>query len=509
MQSRQYFYSDYSGASLNPITLWTQPSLRRLITIHPIKKPDNMLSLHHFYKSLEFEEDYERLHKTTDYLNALCRELPPGMAPPLSVSASCNLKLHPHLTYFNASSKLSPRVPSASPYLVHRDKVPFYLRPTDKFDLQSWTRFNDSLVQQVGGVTPSFSPHGSLLAEVRHALSMLRPYISLQHTPQQVEIKHLLDGYVRFNPHLGREYIFHLSLSLKDGGPRRYRRYHMVREIGPQVAVVDLPTIPSQLQVNVILPLTDVGESFVEFLTSLGHVGLQYPENAIRLVVVVFKDSHASLAEKTLAGFTHDTFPVSATISLHHASGVAKFDALRGFDLGVASLKEDDMLAFLADVGVRFAPGFFRRCRGNAVLGQKVYLPVPFKLYQSDFREFSDGSVPPIAAWTGQWAHYQLRNLCVFKRDYDNVDGYRTKRYSAELVEALAANSLDVMQAPEPGLFKVWGGSGCRGLSSVKRRSICADMRRGGQYDQTELADYLAEFAGKKDDFIKFKDNLW
>lgn len=484
------------------MTLWTKPSFQNLITIHPIKNPENMLSVHHFYKTLDFEGDYESLHETADYLNKLCRQLPPHVSPPLSASAGCNLKLHPHLAYFNMSSKMNHKGLAPSGYLMPREKVPFYLKPVDKFDVHSWAHFNDSLVQEMTAISPEFGPHGTLIAEIRHVLGMLKPYIRAQHAPQEAEIKHILDGYMRFNPHLGREYILTLKLSVAESSV--YKRYHVVREIGPQVSVVDLPMVPPKLAMNVIVPVEKADLSFMEFLRSFGHVGLKYKGNAVHLVVVVFSESVAEKVEDMLKKFTDETFPLSVSI----ATGSGMFSSLRAFDIGMATLEDDNSLAFLASVGLRFAPGFFRRCRSNAELGKRVYFPSPFWLYQSDFTNHSDGRVPLITSWTGQWASYDFAMACIYKRDYDTVGGYRNKKYSVELFESVISRHYDVMQAPEPGLFKLWGRKQCWRLGSARRKKICSDLKKGAEFEQAELADYLGEWGAVGGDFIQAKQSL-
>lgn len=485
------------------MTLWTKPVFQNLISIHPVKQPENMLSVHHFYKTLDFQEDYERLHETADYLNRLCKQLPAHAAPPLSTSAGCDLKVHPHLAYFNFSSKLNHQGLAPSGFLVHREKVPFFLKPVDKFDVEFWTRFNDSLVQEMGAISPEFSPQGSLIAEISHILGMLRPYIRTQHAPQAIEIKHILDGYTRFNPHLGREYIFTFKLAVGKSASTVYKKYHVVREIGPQVAVVDLSASSAKETVHVILPLEKVDKTFMEFLKSLGHVGLKYKSNAVHLVVVVFSDGIAEAVEKMLREFTANTFPLSVSV----ATGSGDFSSLRAYDIGMATL-DDTGLAFLACVNLRFATGFFRRCRSNAELGKRVYFPSGFWLYQFDYANYTDGSVPPITSWTGQWASYDFSMACIHKRDYDAVGGYRKRTYTIELFRAVVSSHLDVMQAPEPGLFKVWGGKKCWKVSSAKRRKICSGLQRKAEFEQTDLAEYLGELSSLESNIINNKLSL-
>ena len=508
LQSRQYFLFDYTGTTLNPVTLWTHPSLQHLITVHPVKLPANMLSVHHFYKSLEFQARYETVEKMAGELNRLCRDLQPHVAPPLSASAGCDLKLHPHLAYFNASSKFNHAGAAPSGFLVKRSKVPFYLKPVDKFDVQYWTHFNDSVVQDVNSVgSPESSIPGSLQAEVIHALELLRSSIQTEYAPTPVKISSLLDGYARFNPHLGREYIFTLKLSRGHAFPNVYRSYHVIREIGPQVGVVSLPTIPSTLSVNVILPLPKVDGSLTEFLRSLAQVGLKHSNNAIHLVLVVFSEGASQLAESALSRFSSDTFPISASIAVSRGDPL---DVLRAYDVGVASLEDEYSLVFLSDLNVRFGTGFFRRCRSNPELGRRVYFPTPFRLYQSHFSNISDVtstvSSPARSPWTGQWAFYDFRMLCIYKRDFESLGGFGGAKYSVDFFERVLGSPLDVMQAPEPGLFQVWTQRQCKDLGSSRRRQICREMRsKLGQIQQVELADYLGELGSKEASILHAK----
>ena len=492
IQSSQYFLFDYTKVSLNPVTLWTTPDLQKAITIHPVKKPANMLSLHHFYKALEFKHDYEAIHAMAEYLNRLCSQLPPHTSPSLSLSPGCNLKLHPHLAYFN-TSKLNHQGLAPSGFLVHRNHIPFYLRPVDKFDLQPWTRFNKSLVQEVTGSSPEHSYQGSLKAEVLHILSMLKSYIKTEHAPNGITITRILDGYIRFNPHLGREYILDLKFTVSNTPKPVYQKYHVLREIGPQISVVDKEVTSSSVVIHTVLPLRQVDSSFSGFLKSYSHIGLRHSENKLRLIVVVFSEHNAELTKKALREFTIDTFPAAVSIVL--AKGA--FNNLVAIDRGMEAIVNPSSLVFIADVKVRFGPGFFRRCRSNTVMGETVYFPIVFWLYSNNYSKFKDGSVPSIVPWKGKWITHDFCMLCIYKQDYDAVGGYKNKKYSSELFEALVSSHFDVMQAPDPGLFRTWSVKRCSNLNSW-RRSICQDMKKRLHYEEADLTDYLAELDSRR-----------
>lgn len=460
-----------------------------------------MLSVHYFYKTLDFEEDFKRVQGMANDLKQLCRRLPSIVSPPLDVSAGCNLSYHPHLEGFNTSSKLEYLTTRRD--LVVMETMPFITKPVDKFDVQYWTHFNDSSVQDVGVAIPERSPQGSLKAEVMNLLSMLRLHIGAQFPTFDVELKHILDGYMRYNAHLGREYVLTLKIKLKKMALFSYkyvfRRYHIVREVMPKLAVVDLPTISPNLAVNIILPLAKVDAGFMAFLKCLGQIGLRFSENAIHLVIVVFSSENSQKAENALREFSSSAYPISASIAVQEG----QFSALTGFDIGMATLEHDNSVAFLADVRVRFGPGFFRRCRSNPELGRRVYFPTSFWVYRPN----GNSSAPSqITSWSGQWGFYDYYSSCIYKGDYDAVSGYKGKKYSVEFLEAVMARNLDVMQAPDPGLFRVWEKKSCSALISPRRRKICYELKRKSSFDQVELTNYMAELSSQKDDIIKIKD---
>ncbi len=464
-----------------------------------------MRSLHHFYKALEFQSQYEEVSHLAGDLNHLCTQLPDYASPPLSVSPGCDLKLHPHLAYFNASSKMNHRGLAPSTFLVQKASVPFYLKSVDKFDTHAWTRFNDSIVQEMNPLFPQHAPLGSLKAEVRHVLGMLRSHIQTTFKSNMIDIKHILDGYVRFNPHLGREYLLTLKLTTGFGNlGHLYKKYHVVREVGPLVTVVDSVLPSSSLTIHVILPLLRVEHGFYDFLKSYGKTGLRHADNSLHLVVVVFSQGNAQLVEDVLSDFTTNTYP--ASVSIVTGSGTPHF--LKALDVGVASLEDPNDLVFLADVNTKFASGFFRRCRSNSQLGKQVYFPYPFTLYNSDFSTYSDGHTPNIAAWKGQWALPNVWMACIFKQDYDALGGYKDKKYSIDLYNTVLSSHLDLMQAPDPGLFRTWSRKDCRSLSSAKRRSICSEMRRSGGLQWTELANYLGEMETLEGNFLTSRSLL-
>lgn len=456
-----------------------------------------MRSLHHFFKSLEFKESYDRLRDMVDYINELCRLLPPSVAPPLSASVGCNLQLHPHLSRINSTSVYSHLGYTPGGTLLIKDHPPLIHNPRNKFDLLLWTRFNNSQLQEVYGPTPQHVPAPSFRSEMTHVLNVVQSHLQTQLGTKAAKISHVLDGYTRFDPHIGREYLLTVKV-LTNGVSPLYKKFHLVRQVTPDISLVEERISLSTPTIHVILPLTRVNSKFKDFLLSYGDVGLRYKENKIRLVVVVFDQSEADTAQKILDDFTRKTF--AASVTLITANRVD--NRLNAVEVAMATLRSGNSLVFLADVDVRFSSGFFRRCRSNTVLNHRVYFPVAFWLYNRPTL-FDSHQPPPLSPTNGEWGYHNFWLVCLYKEDYDKIGGYKNSKYTVELFErASASRELEVMQAPDPGLYHLWNLKGCRELRS-SRRGLCTRLSQAGVggVEKPDVAEYVGEMMSIKNPF--------
>lgn len=484
-QSRRYFKFDYTGATLDPATFWSERDVQELITVHPIKDPMSMYALHHFFKTLNFQTSYRKLQAMVYSLNDLCTTLKPHSAPPSTISASCDLKLHPHLEYLNDQRAQRNHLGSApGMFFSQVDSIPFVYRAKDKFDLLPWVRFNISQVQDMTSAFQQYPIGWQLHSELTSVLNTLHDYLRVG---GRGSVHNLLDGYVRYNPLVGREYILLVKTSKQVN-----KSFRLTRGLSALVSVAEHEVSTSQPTVHVLLPLADVNELFEEFLKNYAQFGLRYKENKLHLIIVIFSDHQKEQIEGAISRVTMDTVPASVTI----VTSNGKYNRLRGVEDGVASLQGGNSLIFLADVSVRFGPGFFRRCRANTILNHQVYFPTAFWLYNADqemqvFRE----SAPQPSSWSGEWVGYSFFLVCLFKEDYVSVGGYSNTKFSVTLFERLSKSHLEVVQAPDPGLFHLWSTRTCKGMTSHSRRKVCEGLRFRRYRDYADMADYVSDMS--------------
>ena len=71
-----------------------------------------------------------------------------------------------------------------------------------------------------------------------------------------------------------------------------------------------------------------------------------------------------------------------------------------------------------------------------------------------------------------------------------------------ELFERVSSSHhLEVMQAPDPGLYHVWSSKSCKEIKSSSKREVCAGLQVTGNVQKADLAEYVGELLGMKDPF--------
>lgn len=71
-----------------------------------------------------------------------------------------------------------------------------------------------------------------------------------------------------------------------------------------------------------------------------------------------------------------------------------------------------------------------------------------------------------------------------------------------ELFERISSSRhLEVMHAPDPGLYHTWSPKTCKEIKSTSKREMCAGLQAAGSVQKADLAEYVGEMLGIKDPF--------
>ena len=365
----------------------------------------------------------------------------------------------------------------------------------NRFDLISWTFFDNSAIYNDENVNMVFwrhtAQHRNL--EIQAAIKEATAIASRQFR-KNFRMHRLVSGYVRHSPTRGYEYIidaqFIETCTMCVARPVT-RRVSFVRPIGGSVPMDDI-TVSSKV-VNIIIPISNVNQRFKEFLQNFEMAFLKEADNS-HLLFVVFQEDIQPV--EVIVHHYRAKYP-SARITILQGQGT--FSRARALDYGMSSLKDGD-LAFFCDVDITVQRTFMNRCRKNTIQGQRVFYPVVFKMYNSNY--IYNYERKPNKSYVhrqyGHWFYYSYGMLCIYKSDYRAVGGLdvHIEGWGLEDVlfyEALIKAKLDILKAPDPALTHRWHESRCPSSLTKKQHSDCLGSLYEGVADKKELARYIYE----------------
>ena len=442
-----------------------------------------MMAIQHFVQVREFERLQQKLSVAQNQTNRICQKVPPNLAAPLAEAAarSCHL-----LAFNNCDATAS----------FSRDALPHTFRASNKDEVNPWILMDSIGFYQSTATIPFLKVTGELEAEVNYIIKKAIATISHREA-RDLALWELIGCYLRYSGTRGREYLLDMVLT-GSGGRRERRRVSVIRPHTPDLIMVD-DTGAGEMgtQVNILVPLSKVGDRYAKFLEVYEQAVLKTGESA-RLILIVFGDEVAAVKKALMPYQTH--YPQTEFLVV---SSDEDFTRSKALDLGMAQL-QDSELAFFCDIDMTFNVSLLERCRLNTIQGKRVYAPQCFKFYNMDYvyhfktkpSEFSINRVH------GHWADYAFGMLCIYKSDYELSGGFdlTITGWGSEdvvLIDRILGAGLDVLRVPEPDLSHRYHGKTCSTGLTPTQFAMCISSRSEGLADRAELAEYIFHLEGQ------------
>ena len=158
---------------------------------------------------------------------------------------------------------------------------------------------------------------------------------------------------------------------------------------------------------------------------------------------------------------------------------------------GAAEFQEHELILFM-DVDMSYSEEFLNRCRNNAILGKRVFFPIPWSQY--DPKVIKSGNPPgkpevrhldQISKWTGYWIHYGYGMVCLYKADFvpfERIQGWGGEDvafFKAMVARWKAENGeFQILHSVEPDLVHRYHSRSCdkAGLSKDQYRMCIGAM---------------------------------
>ena len=329
--------------------------------------------------------------------------------------------------------------------------------------------------------------------DITNLLTLVESYVNQNSNHSELYPFKIVDGYTRFSSELGQEYILDVSFADTDsdyhGKGAINKKVRLIRPLGQEILIIPEKFNPGAT-VNVIVPVHSVDDNFRAFMAAYEHASLRADENAHLILSVMGEGDNLYNVQSIVANYTK-RYPMFRVTIL---AGKEKCSIADALTLGMSVLGEKE-LAFLANVSLRIHTQFLDACRKNAILGERIYFPIPFSFWNAS------NISPLISKWSGQWAIYNFQFACLYKEDYKLLGSHSM----TELFGRAIKSKLEIMQAPDPRLTQTFMREVCESISDRQKQAACLQARSAGIIDQVQLSQYVYDLRQQKHSSLRFE----
>lgn len=314
----------------------------------------------------------------------------------------------------------------------------------------------------------------------------------------------LLNGYRRFDPTRGMEYILDLKLFNKaDVTSRIETRVHLLRPLG-KVEIVPVPYVTEHTRVDLILPVAaDDLKSFATFLEAFRKTCLTNFDNTYLRVIFVYKNrtgrdkTDPFAIPKSLINYyqnkhVNQTGKISWRAYEFQQSYVSEFVLM---DLLSRDYKPNSLL-LIGSVGMELTLDFLNRVRMNTIVNWQVFFPISFWQYKPNliYEKFPYPSQVEIGAKFGFFNMHSFQHCSFYMSDYLEARK-RLSPYDATQSDLftmfLKYEKLNVFRAAEPSLRHKWKDVTCDPRAPETVYHHCLEHSAQGLASRSQLATLL------------------
>uniref|UniRef100_UPI000EF46B9C chondroitin sulfate synthase 2-like n=1 Tax=Ciona intestinalis TaxID=7719 RepID=UPI000EF46B9C len=189
---------------------------------------------------------------------------------------------------------LVPKLPEGERELSWAIGINPSFKPTNRWDIIVWDYFTEDYTLTCPGEVPKCDLTGVDKLDIQNILQIALDRLNEKYNPQGLilEKRKLINGYRRFDPQRGMEYILDLLLTvIIENENQEIELSHRVNMLRPlsQVEIIPMPYVTESAKVHIILPLTKQERVYFEaFMDKYAKVCLNNDENVALNIVFVY-----------------------------------------------------------------------------------------------------------------------------------------------------------------------------------------------------------------------------
>ena len=318
-------------------------------------------------------------------------------------------------------------------------------------------------------------------------------------------LKRLSNGYRRFDPVRGMEYI--LDLVLQENGKMNEvdKRVHLIRPLSI-LEIIPMPYVTENTRVNLILPVTLANrDGVVSFLDSFAHTCLDSGDNTHLFIVFIYDpmDRHSNKGDifqvlKSMITFYENKYMNGAHMAwtMIHNTNPTQFTIMDA----VAKKFTPESLLLLCTVGMDLSAEFLNRVRMNTISKWQVFFPIGFFQYRPNlvYDQIPYPTTIEINKNVGHFDHNSYEHASFYNFDY--VTARRemiSKKGVASQMDLfdmfLKYHSLHIFRAIEPALKHRYRQVFCSPRLNEDVYRKCLESRGFGLASRAQLAMLIFE----------------
>ncbi|XP_035228930.1 chondroitin sulfate synthase 2-like [Stegodyphus dumicola] len=369
--------------------------LKYALTVYSVSNQEEHFLIHHYFCQQELIDNQHKLQKIQLKISNLSSFLPVNF------------------------SKTSWPVGIEPPF-----------KPHGRFDVLPWVYFN---------TTHNFFPNELQVVSELKGLNKLEIQDLLKCTVHWVKAKYndkyiyqkLVNGYKRFDPTRGTEYILDMFFLEDATGQEMLKRIAAVRPLN-EVEIIPVPFVTEHTRVVLLVPVkASERNEALRFLEDYAKACIEKQDSTVMLLVFLYGPQDPGKGEKEdVFGPVKDL--VNTYVNKYRSNGakIAWFSVktigkmppyFAIIDLVSRKLSAESLL-LLCHVGMEIRPEYINRVRMNTILKTQVFFPVPFRQYH-----------PALA-----YKHITLPDNVEVKKDLGHFDVQSFEHASFYLADYLA-----------------------------------------------------------------------
>ncbi|PFX22746.1 chondroitin sulfate synthase 1-like [Stylophora pistillata] len=451
-------------------------SVRKAITLHPVKQPSYMYRLQVHFMSMRIQELQHQAIKLQRVLK--------------------NMDLLLNSTISSLSTEEKTSLQGVRDF--HHQLSSRYHEPWDMFTAQKF--YSEVTLQP-----PETGMRDPWKDGLNHVLGQTMGLINEEAKRvlhRSLEFKKLNPGYIRVHPLYGAQYLMDMLMKYHRhiGHNRRRMTVHVRHHAFLQLPFGNMvyraesfgKEVPS---VHFILPLTGRIGTFRRFMKNFEDVCLKRRENA-KLLVVYFPSVTSAREHKTVMKDYQTRYPEADLLWLE-----AIGDFSRGLALSLGANQFDQSaLLFFCDVDLVFNAEFLYRARTNTILGQQVYYPMVFSQFDPEIT-YPNRTAPnnqfTVNRDAGFWRAYAFGIVAVYNHDLRVVGGFDTTIQGwgledVDLYEKFVRHQdISVFRAADPGLVHVYHPVICDPKLVDRQYAMCQGSKASGFGSEKSLVRHM------------------